>query len=39
MARYCDHELLHAVRGPCQRRGFRCTDAEGTGKLLLFERI
>ena len=31
-------ELLDAVKGPCQKRGIRCTDIAGTGEELLFER-
>ena len=29
---------LNAVQGPCQQRGIRCTDVNGDGELLLFER-
>ncbi len=31
-------ELLNAVRGPCKDRGIRCTDINGTGDMILFER-
>ncbi len=32
-------DLLDAVKGPCQERGIRCTDVNGTGDVLLFERL
>ena len=32
-------DLLDAVQGPCQERGIRCTDVDGTAQLLLFERV
>ena len=33
------NELLNAVQGPCQQRGIRCTDVNGTSQLILFERV
>ena len=32
-------DLLDAVKGPCQERGICCTDVNGTGDVLLFERM
>ena len=32
-------DLHIAVQGPCQERGIRCMDIEGTGYILLFERV
>ena len=32
-------ELLIAVQGPCQKRGIRCTVVDGTGDVILFERM
>ena len=31
-------ELLNAVKGRCKERGIRCTDIDGTGDTILFER-
>ncbi len=32
-------DLLDAVQGLCKRHGLRCTDVEGTGQHILFERV
>ncbi len=32
-------ELLDAVQAPCKQRGVWCSDINGTGNVLLFERV
>ncbi len=38
-AKYAGEELRNVMRGPCQQLGIRCTDVDGNGGVLLFERM